>query len=532
MILDFTVRDMLKLEVLRNLKIVAGYRGLDKKVTSISFLDAPDAVNWIRGHEFIVTTLYLFRDTENQLKLINYLAEKNVSALGIKLKRFVHDLSAEVIELANCRLLPLIIIPYEKAWIDLINPIMAELLNRQLVYLEKSNSIRKLFTQVVLEGGELQSIAKLLSEFTHRPITIIELTNKNTFTWPSNFERRIEQQNLSLILKNDWYKNIENIKNVTKNIEGLLVPIEVAKQVEGFIIVWKTEELKGIDLNAVEHAITVTALHIQHLKAVNEINQRFKDDFISHLLQGEYSTSYIKEKAKEMGWAIADKNLVAAARIMSVNSNENWEKNYEIFNYFRDVLKRYIPLEILMGMNRNNTIIFILTGNEENHTLDEMVDLICSARLKLMTRDQNLRIGLGIGAVCNTIELVSQSYEEALTACKLSITLGKVCYYEELGSYSLLVELLNFKETEVYLKRLIYPIIDYDRGNNTELFKTLETFIYNNCNYREAAKKLFVHHNTIRYRLEIINKLINADLKKPENILNLMLGIKLFNLKS
>lgn len=531
LVMDFTVRDMLELEVLKSLKIVAGHQGLDKKVANITFLDAPDAINWIRGHEFIITTLYLFRDIEKQLTLINCLAEKNVSALGIKLNRFVYNLSDEVIELANNHSLPLISIPYEKAWVDLIDPIMAEILNRQLVFLEKLNSIRKLFTQEVLEGGKLPSIAKLLSEFTHKPITIIELINKNTFTWPYYFEHHVGQQNLSYLLQNTRYKNLENIKSAIDNTEGLLVPIEVAKQVEGFIIVWKTKDLKGLDLIAVEQASTVTALYIQQLKAVNEINQRFKDDFISHLLQGEYSTGYIKEKTKEMGWAMTDKNLVAVARILVVNNNGDWGKSYDIFNYFRDMLKRYFPLEILMGMDGNNTIIFILPGDEEKHTLSEMVEVICSARLNLTTYDQNLRIGLGIGTVCETVKSISQSYNEAFTACKSSMALDKACYYEELGSYSLLIELLNFKETEVYLKRLIYPIIDYDRNNNTELFKTLETFIKHNCNYRETAKNLYVHHNTIRYRLKIIESLLDVALRKPETTLNLMLGIKLFNLK-
>ena len=86
--MSFTVRDMLDLEVLNNIDVVAGYEGLNNKVENITFLDAPDAVKWLRGSEFIITTLYLFRDTSEQLKLIELLAAKNVFGSWHQVKPF------------------------------------------------------------------------------------------------------------------------------------------------------------------------------------------------------------------------------------------------------------------------------------------------------------------------------------------------------------------------------------------------------------------------------------------------------------
>lgn len=527
--MDLTVRSMLDLEALDTLSVVAGQRGLDKKVADITFLDAPDAIKWIRGGEFIITTLYLYRDIEEQIKLIDHLAQKNVSALGIKLHRYVHSLTDEVIELANNLSLPLISIPNEKAWVDLINPVMAELLNRQLVILEKSNSIRRLFTEEVLEGRKLQSIAKLLSELTHNPITIIELINNGVVSWPYYFEHHLEQESLTYLQKSKDNKP-EKVESVINQIDGMVNPIEVAKQVEGYIIVWKTKELRDLDLVAVEQATTVAALYIQQLKAVNEINQRFKDDFINHLLQGEYSSSYAGEKANEMGWVIGESSFVIVARIGADCGNNEWGRSYEIFNYYRNILSGYEQPNLLMGMDGNDTIVFIIPVQKDPQSLEETVELICSTRQKLLSKDSTLKLGLGMSSQGDSIEAIPRLYEEACRACKVSIALGKFCRYEELGAYSLLIELLEYNETESFINQLILPVLEHDNANNTALFYTLETFINNNCNYRETAKKLYVHHNTVRYRLETIESLIGIDLKKPETMLNLMLGIKLFNL--
>jgi purine catabolism regulator len=522
---DLTVRDMLDLEALKSLRVIAGCKGLNNKVQNITFLDAPDAIMWIRGNEFIITTLYLFRTTDEQLELIERLASQRVSALGIKQDRFIHGLSPEVLELANKRSLPLLSIPYEKAWVDLINPVMAELLNRQLVILEKSNAIRRLFTRLVLEGGTLQSIAKLLSALTGNPITIMELTNKKVVTWPNYFEYRLDPEILPGFKKGEE-RGLKKVSNGISDTEGVVFPVEVAKHIEGFVIVWEVKELSCLDYEAIEQANTVVALYIQRLKAVNEVNQRFKDDFIDRLLHKEFSAAYMKGKAKEMGWVLADSNRVVVAKADGVD----WGKSYDIFKYFTGVLKG--KFNILVGMDGDQTIIFVVPVQKDETGKNEIIELISSARERLIAEDPRLRIGMGIGRVCNNIENISKSFKEAKTACRVSIALNRICDYEGLGSYSLLVELLEFEETKVFLEQLIYPLVNYDKDNNASLLETLGFFINTNCSYRETARRMHVHHNTVRYRLGVIEDILKIDLKKPETVLNLMLAIKLHNLKN
>lgn len=518
--MDLTVRAMLDLEVLESLVVLAGHHGLDKEVKNITFLDAPDAIKWIRGNEFVITTLYLFRDVNAQLDLIQHLADSNVSALGIKQNRFVYELTPEVLAMADKVSLPLLRIPYEKAWVDLINPVMAELLNRQLVILEKSNVIRRLFTREILDGGNLQSIAGLLSRLTGNPITILELINKTVTNWPSSFRHQICSDTL-MAMRTDC----TTIVNECNNIEGMIVPIEVAKQTEGFIVIWKTRELNNLDLEAIEQATTGSALYIQKLKAVNEINQRFKDGFISQILQGEFSSVYIRGKAKEMGWTLYDRNQVVVVQ----SGESDWGRSYEVFNYFKNILKG--KYEILMGMEGNKNIVFIVPWTREQDMNEEIRELLVLARKRLIEKNPTLIIGLGIGRVHSSLESIGQSFEEALVACRVSMALKKPCTYDTIGSYSLLIELLKFNETNVYLKELVYPILVHDRENNGELFKTLEVFINTNCNYRETGKKMNVHHNTIRYRLGVLENILAIDLKDPDVILNMMLAIKLHSLK-
>ncbi|KUO51055.1 MAG: hypothetical protein APF76_16295 [Desulfitibacter sp. BRH_c19] len=531
--MDFTVRDILNLEVLKGIDVVAGKQGIDNKVAHVTVLDAPDAAKWIRGYEFVVTTLYLFKDTSEQLKLIEDMSQRNASALGIKLNRFVNALSSEVIDLADKYCLPLIRIPYEKAWIDLINPIMAELLNQQVVMLEKSNAIRRSFINEVLEGGKLETIARTLSGLTHNPVTLVELINKTDVTWPYYFKNHINTDDLhSLQRKHNGIGLANKVKSIINNINGYVYPIEVAKRVEGYVIVWETKELKELDLIAIEQATTVAALHIQQLKEVNQINQRFRDDFIKQLIKGEFSYNYVRHRSEEIGLELSPQSMVALARINQDKDFDDWKSFHFIFNYLKDKIKLKCELDITIGIEGNDTIILFIPWKSDGANSKKIIETLVEARLELTRNLENLQIAVGIGNPCNTYDRLPESFKEASIACQVSMALNEVCEYSELGSYSLLIELLDSKEIDNYLERLINPIITYDYENKTELFKTLETFIYSNCNYRETAKKLYIHHNTIRYRLSIIEKLLGFDLKDQEMALNVLLGIKLFKLKN
>lgn len=143
----FTVRELLNLTVLQKAEVLGGHQGLDRQIVNVTVLDAPDAINWVKENELIITTMYPFKEIESQKRLIRELAGKGSSAIGIKLKRYIDSVPEDVLKMANQYSLPVISIPYECAWVDLINPIMAEILNRQLIKLEISERIHKSFTR-------------------------------------------------------------------------------------------------------------------------------------------------------------------------------------------------------------------------------------------------------------------------------------------------------------------------------------------------------------------------------------------------
>lgn len=72
---------------------------------------------------------------------------------------------------------------------------------------------------------------------------------------------------------------------------------------------------------------------------------------------------------------------------------------------------------------------------------------------------------------------------------------------------------------------LVLPLVDYDRERGSGLVRTLTVYFETGANASEAADRLFLHRNSLLYRLERIQALTGLDLREPESMLVLQLGL-------
>lgn len=74
-------------------------------------------------------------------------------------------------------------------------------------------------------------------------------------------------------------------------------------------------------------------------------------------------------------------------------------------------------------------------------------------------------------------------------------------------------------------RELVQPLTDYDRRRNSDLMRTLRVYFRCGTNASEAADRLFLHRNSLLYRLERVQELTGLDLKDHREALALQLGI-------
>ena len=84
---------------------------------------------------------------------------------------------------------------------------------------------------------------------------------------------------------------------------------------------------------------------------------------------------------------------------------------------------------------------------------------------------------------------------------------------------------LSRSEDLAPFRDLVEPLVRYDRERGSDLVRTLRVYFACGANASEAADKLFLHRNSMIYRLARIEKLTGADLKNPRVGLILQLGL-------
>lgn len=181
----------------------------------------------------------------------------------------------------------------------------------------------------------------------------------------------------------------------------------------------------------------------------------------------------------------------------------------------------------IMAATENNGIIVLLPA-------DEMPpDRIRSVIHRFRTENilySDLRFNVSIGCEYSSFVRIRNSYSEARRIKDLVDIIGNedgVLFFDEAGLYMLIFASDNKDYMYSYMRKMLGKLIDYDESGNTELTKTLYTYLECSGNGTETAEKLFIHRNTLHYRIEKIEQITGYDLNSYEMISNLVMAFKI-----
>ena len=114
----------------------------------------------------------------------------------------------------------------------------------------------------------------------------------------------------------------------------------------------------------------------------------------------------------------------------------------------------------------------------------------------------------------------------ALEATSLNGGGPEVASYRDLGAFTLLLALQDDEALRLYSDGLLEPIQRGEGEYGGELLRSLEAFIENNGNWERAARQLYCHRHTLRYRIRKIEELTGRDLSRATDRIELWLALR------
>ncbi len=227
-----------------------------------------------------------------------------------------------------------------------------------------------------------------------------------------------------------------------------------------------------------------------------------KEAFLKNVLLENELPGDIALKAKGFDIPYAAPRLVMLVKGQSVDSLTLIKTLNEIFP--ADESNYVLPLD-------ENTIALLLDASEDSE-LDAYEELAREILAQLVT-DHLISARIGIGLVADTLKDAARSYREAA----VSLTVGKIfepasylMRYDRLGLGRLIYQLPPTL-CEMFLQEVFKPgaYEALDRETQT----TISKFFENSLNGSETSRQLFVHRNTLVYRLDKVQKITGLDLR-------------------
>lgn len=158
---------------------------------------------------------------------------------------------------------------------------------------------------------------------------------------------------------------------------------------------------------------------------------------------------------------------------------------------------------------------FIGLAGKDKNLLSELKECAIQVIEKLNIK-YHINSHFSMGTVVERIQELPQSFEMAKKALELRYIEKSKEKIVTINSFPAIMQLLSIDYDEKILIQIVKAnlgsLISYDLHHGTELLETLKIFLSCNCNAKETAEKLYIHRNTMAYRIKQIEKITNKRL--------------------
>lgn len=216
---------------------------------------------------------------------------------------------------------------------------------------------------------------------------------------------------------------------------------------------------------------------------------------------------------------------VSAPRAVFLVETPQQEKDGIVTELLRGMYSTQAGDHVTSVDEKNVILVKSLTEESSPEALEEVANTI----IDMMNAEAMLKVRVAYGTVVQELKDVSKSYKEA----QMAMDVGKIFYAEkEVAAYSALgigrlIYQLPVNLCKIFIEEIFGENIPADLDEET--LNTLNKFFENNLNVSETSRQLFVHRNTLVYRIEKIQKSTGLDLRSFDDALTFKIALMVVN---
>jgi len=504
------------------LELTRGAEAADAPVRWVHITELPDPTPWLSGGELILTTGLQLTSAGRQREFVRRLAENHLAGLGFG-TGFEHDTVPKAVsDEAKVLGFPLFEVPYDLPFIALTEKAFTRLVNDQYEVLQRGIALHKRLERLVLEERGLGELVRALSAAIGGAVLVLDPRGETLAE--RAFRRPVSDAALALVRDavrsraGDGRRSSDGSDGAEfspdhPDLAGRSLVLPVLARGQGPPQAWLVAArdaggLGDFERLILQQAATVVALELMRQRAMRDTERRLAGDVLAEALSGGLADGEAATRLRPFG-------VGAQLAVLVFGDCELEGGERALDRFLRDE-----GVGALVAWREDLLCAVVDTSGD----LDPIA-LAARARDALP----------GARAAASRVAPVSslrRSFHEArcaLEATAMAMANGsapEVASYRDLGAFQLLLTLQDDEALKLYCESVLGPLESGGGEYGDELVRSLEVFIEHNGQWEKAARELFCHRHTLRYRVRRVEELTGRDLKSARDRIEFWLALR------
>ncbi len=404
----------------------------------------------------------------------------------------------------------------------------AELERLQAITKEQHDDLQRILdvhlelNQRALAGTGIPGVGERLHRLIRRPLSVLDEFGSLVYRTPTAAAEAEDLAALETQARERGSQNIPDWRIALRagRERAISAAITGGDQHLGYLIVGSgPATLSSSDATTIEYALSMIALEMLKQRAVLEVEHRLQGEFITDLLTASSDAAGLIERGYRFGqdlnkphWVV---NVLPAEPASLGSMLERMERR----------LSRLLPGAGVFPRGKGAVLLLPAGKDRGRYSPPSLM----AARVEL-EKELGLRLLLGVGTLCTAVADYPRVWREAELSIELGsrVTPGRSEFtFRDLGVFRLLSSVRDGEVLRAFRDDALGPLLDHDRQHNDSLITTLAAFLAAGGVLKVAAGYLKVHENTLRHRLDRVERILGADLSQTGTRTELDLALKI-----
>ena len=534
------VGELFEIESFKKFKIINNNADLTRRIVTVESTETPDVVNYLTPNSLLITTAMCYQNNqEGLIDLIYTLNNLPCAGLAIKLGRFIDKLDERVIQVSDELGFPLLQIPLEMTLGEVYHNLLSHLWNNQNEELLSALNTQKKFSNLVIQGTSIKTMLNNLGHALKKPVALMnpfgqiisynstctkekvalaertfhkyELYNRKSGEFASIKDNQVEKTSIFTINnvgQNYYYLFVFDSKNKVAALSEMVI--------EQVLLIFRVSMYKNL------YMLGNTLKNKEEF--LNILLNRYKDEsWTSHQLMviGE---KYGLLDSEDYTVILGTLETFEGEKFNYTNFSSKEEQYVAIYDWMDKEINRIFNGKIIMFPEASNFRFLILLQGNCPDMLDRLSDFH-----DMVQKIFKINIIFSYGNSMVDINSIKFSYKEAIEGYRYGECKGNISYikYYRPKNASELLKSVSNEQVQGFCLHILKELAYSTDEMMLELRRTLQVYLECRCSITATARRMFLHRNTIKYRIKRCEDILGNDLSDFDYCFQLQLGLML-----